>query len=168
MRLENKEMIIKFKKIVASCMIINLLSLVVFISGGRSYGELYLGAIQIFGVRSIIGAGLAVVNIIVCIVFLKTRRALLGKLPIKCSKLGAVFGILAAVFTVIFEMGFIPFASGGWDWIHGNVTGLLFALPIFFTLIVISTIFFIVVQLGFYLTAITLYILLFSKLKEIS
>ena len=168
MRLENKEMIIKFKNIVLSCMIINFLSLVVFISGGRSYGELYLGAIQIFGVRSIIGVGLAVINITVCIAFLKKRRALIGELPIKSSKLGAVFGILAAVFTVIFEVGFIPFASGGWDWMEGNLIGVLFVLPIFIPLIVITTLFFIVVQLGFYLTAITLYILLFSKLKEIS
>ena len=161
-------MMIELKKRILSCIVINLLSLVVFISGGRSYGELYLGAIEIFGMRSIIGVGLAIINITVCILFLKKRRALIGELPIKCSKLGAVFGILAAIFTVIFQVGFIPFASGGWDWIQGNLTGLLFVLPIFHPLIVIGTLLFIAVQLGFYLTAIIQYMLLLSKLKEIS
>jgi len=161
-------MVIEFRKTILSCIIINFLSLVVFVSGGRSYGELYLGAIEIFGMRSILGVGLAVINITVCILFLKKRRALIGEIPIKCSKLGAVFGILAAIFTVIFQVGFIPFASGGWDWIQGNLTGLLFVLPIFHPLIVMGTLFFIVAQLGFYLTAIIQYILLFSKMKDIS
>ena len=165
MKLENKEMIIKFKKIVLSCMIINLLSLVVFISGGRSYSELYLGTIQISGVRSIIEVSLAVLNITSCIVFLRKRRALIGELPFKCSKLGAVFGMLAAVFTVIFQVGFIPFVSMGWGWMEGNLFGVLFVLPVFFTFVVVIGLTLIVIQLGCYLTATIWYTILYSKLK---
>jgi hypothetical protein len=156
----------QFKNIVQICFVINILSLIIFIAGGRSYGELYFGAVEVLGARSIIAAVLAATNIVMCVRFLKKRRLLVKELPFKCGRLVAVFGILAAVFTLITDMIFIPLVSIGWDWFQGNLPGILFVLPLFIALVSVITLVMIGLQLGFYLTSVIMYGLLFNKLRN--
>jgi H+/Cl- antiporter ClcA len=155
-----------FKKKIFACIVINLLSLVVFIVGGRGYGEFYHGIPQMWGIRGVLALILAVVNIVVCGVYLKNRRLMIQRFQVKYSRLGAVFGILGAVVTLITEGVFTPIVAMGLDWAQGNLVGMLFVLPMVFAAVGIIAVVLLVAQLGFYLTSISTYILLYNKITQ--
>jgi hypothetical protein len=145
---------------------VNVLSLVALIIGLIGFGDIYFGASRVWGVGSVLVLILAVGNIVVCRIYLKKRRLMIQTREVKYSRVGAVFGILGAVATIIAEGIFTPAIDQGWDWIGGNLVTILFVMPIFLFAAGIVTLVLVVVQLGFYLTSIVSYIMLYNKVNQ--
>lgn len=152
------------RKRIRLCIVINLFSLLVFMAGGRGYGEFFVGIPQALGPRAIIALVLAVINVVVGVAFLKERRKVEQWFGIKYPKRGAIFGILAAMATLLTEGIFTPLVAMGWDWIQGNLVGLLFVLPMIIDVVGIVAFILIGAQLGLYLTGMAMLILLYNDL----
>jgi len=161
--MENLENI---KKRIRICMIIGILSFLVFVAGGRGYGEFYFGIPQAFGVRSIIALVLAIIYIMVCVALLKKRNLVVQRFGVKYSGRGAVFGILAAVATLITEGIFAPLIALGWEFIQGNLVGILFIVPMVIDGVGIVALILIGAQLGFYLAGIVMQLLLYQRVSS--
>ena len=147
------------------CLIIGTLSFLTFVAGARGYGDFYFGTPQALGIRGILALVLAILYIILCVAFLKERNLVIQNLGVKYAKGGAVCGIFAAVATLITEGIFAPLLALIWEFVQGNLVGILFIIPMIIDGIGIIALILIGAQLGFYLAGIVMQLLLYHSLR---